>query len=227
MAPRRCPIEAAAIAFSLAVIISGVSAAAPSPAPAPANKNHTVGGTAGWFYNTSSNAPSANYSDWAASQTFYLGDFLVFNTNTNSSVVQTSNDTTYSLCDATNDDGNQTFLWGSDGGDSNSSNPTPEVLEIPLIYEGPNYFFSDTMDGNQCQNGMKFEINVLHGNGLPPALKQPPSPSPVPKPLPPTSTGGGGNSSENQTSKKNGVEGIRGGFVLAILGMLSLFLTTV
>ncbi|KAJ4794910.1 hypothetical protein LUZ62_046156 [Rhynchospora pubera] len=225
MAPRQCPIGAATIAFSLAVIISVVSAAAPAPAPAPANKNHTVGGAAGWFYNTSSVAPSANYSDWAASQTFYLGDFLIFNTNTNSSVVQTGNDTTYSLCDASNDDGNQTFLWGSDGGDSNSSNP--EVLEIPLIYEGPNYFFSDTMDGEQCQNGMKFEINVLHGNGLPPALKQPPSPSPVPKPLPPTSTGGDGSSNENQTSEKNGVEGIRGGFVLAILGMLSLFLTTV
>ncbi|KAF3334496.1 Lamin-like protein [Carex littledalei] len=219
----RCVIGAATIAFfSLAITIPVVSAAAPPPV----NKNHTVGEAAGWFFNTSSNAASANYSDWAASQNFYLGDFLIFKTNTNSSVVQTNNETTYNLCDASSDDGNQTFLWGSDGGDSNSSSPTPQVVEIPLVYEGSNYFFSDTMEGAQCQKGMKFGINVVHGNGLPPAFNQPP-PAPYTTPPPPMTTGGGGGPSQDQSSPKNGVEGMQGGMVWTCLVLLSLGLMAV
>jgi hypothetical protein len=79
MAIWRCLIETLGavvtiVFLSLTVTIPAISAAAPPPAPA--NTNHTVGDKAGWFFNTSSNAPSANYSDWAASRTFYLGDFL-------------------------------------------------------------------------------------------------------------------------------------------------------
>lgn len=78
MATRRCLIETLEVAtiafFSLALTIPAISAAAPPPAPV--YKNHTVGEAAGWFFNTSSNAASANYSDWAASQTFYLGEYL-------------------------------------------------------------------------------------------------------------------------------------------------------
>ncbi|XP_078171783.1 early nodulin-like protein 18 [Carex rostrata] len=219
MATWRCVIGAATIAFfSLAITIPAVSAAAPPPAIK--NKNYTVGEAAGWFFNVSSNAASANYSDWAASQTFILGDFLIFNTNTNSSVVQTNNETTYNLCDATSDDGNQTFLWGIDGG--NSSIPTPQVIEIQLVYEGSNYFFSDTMEGEQCQKGMKFGINVMHGNGLPLAFNQT-----SPTPPPPMTTGGGGGPSQDQSSTKNGVEGMQGGMVWTCLVLLSLGLMAV
>lgn len=38
--------------------------------------NHTVGGTAGWFFNATTNTPATNYSSWAANQTFNLGDYL-------------------------------------------------------------------------------------------------------------------------------------------------------
>jgi Plastocyanin-like domain len=136
------------------------------------------------------------------------------------------NDTTYNLCDPDSDYSNQTFLWGNDGGDS--STPTAQVVAIPLTYEGSNYFFSETMDSQQCQEGMKFGIKVLHGNGLPPVLNQLPPPPYATPPLPATSTeGGSGPMSQNQSSEKNGVMVMRGGMAWAGLGMLSLVLMAV
>jgi len=41
---------------------------------------------------------------------------------------------------------------------------------------GPNYFFSDTNEGVQCQHGLAFQIDVQRGIGLPPNLNQPPPP---------------------------------------------------
>ncbi|KAF3632391.1 putative blue copper protein-like isoform 2 [Capsicum annuum] len=38
--------------------------------------NHTVGGPAGWFFNINTQKPSADYSAWAAKQTFNLSDYL-------------------------------------------------------------------------------------------------------------------------------------------------------
>lgn len=38
--------------------------------------NHTVGGSAGWFFNIKTQKASADYSAWAAKQTFNLGDTL-------------------------------------------------------------------------------------------------------------------------------------------------------
>ncbi|ONK77806.1 uncharacterized protein A4U43_C02F10890 [Asparagus officinalis] len=81
------------------------AASAPA-APLPPYTNHTVGGTAGWFFDVKKNSSSADYSKWARSQSsFYLGDFLIFKTNSNMSVVQTTNKTTYNRCDASEDDG--------------------------------------------------------------------------------------------------------------------------
>jgi Plastocyanin-like domain len=155
--------------------------------------------------------------------------FAVFNTNTNSSgIVQTNNETTYNLCDPNSDDGNQTLIWNNNGGDSNSSTPAAKVVPIPLTYEGSNYFFPGTMDGEQCQKGMKFGIKVLHGNGLPPALNQPPPPPYATPPSPATATeGGSGTTSPDQSSEKNGVTSMRGGMVWAGLGMLILVLMAV
>lgn len=38
--------------------------------------NHTVGGDSGWFFNATANTSTANFSSWAATQTFNLGDYL-------------------------------------------------------------------------------------------------------------------------------------------------------
>ncbi|XP_054782170.1 cucumber peeling cupredoxin-like [Prosopis cineraria] len=143
--------------------------------------NHTVGGANGWFFNATTNTSAANYSAWAASQTFNLGDYLIFNTNSNQTVIQTYNLTTYQNCTADESD-NGTFVYN--GGASRFG----EALDIavPLTIEGPNYYFSDAGDGVQCQQGMAFEINVKHGQGLPPSLNQPPPPPYIEPPGPNT-----------------------------------------
>ncbi|KAK4269690.1 hypothetical protein QN277_022816 [Acacia crassicarpa] len=131
--------------------------------------NHTVGGTNGWFFNATTNTSAANYSDWAANQTFDLGDYLIFNTNSNQTVIQTYNLTTYGNCSADESD-NGTFVYNS----GHSSFGEALAIVVPLTIEGPNYYFSDASYGVQCQSGMAFEINVKHGLGLPPSLNQPP-----------------------------------------------------
>ncbi|XP_030442196.2 cucumber peeling cupredoxin-like [Syzygium oleosum] len=174
MAPAATNPTAIAL-FCLLLIAAASSSAA---AAAAAYTNYTVGGNSGWFFDEATNATSANYSAWAASQTFNLGDYLLFNTNTNQTVIQTYNLTTYQACstdDASDDD---TFQYG--GG----SEQFGEALSVavPLTLEGPNYFFSDADDGAQCQDGMRFEIDVKHGAGLPPSLSQPPPPPPYAEP---------------------------------------------
>ncbi|KAI8571915.1 hypothetical protein RHMOL_Rhmol01G0157500 [Rhododendron molle] len=142
--------------------------------------NHTVGGAAGWFFNDSSNTCSANYSSWAANQTFDLGDYLIFYTNTNMTVIQTYNLTTYQSCSTDDALDTDTFQYG--GGDNQFG--VAETMDVPLTIEGPNYFFSDADDGFQCRQGMAFEIVVNHGLGLPPSLNQPPPPPYMAPPLP-------------------------------------------
>uniref|UniRef100_A0A6N2MUK9 C2 domain-containing protein n=1 Tax=Salix viminalis TaxID=40686 RepID=A0A6N2MUK9_SALVM len=56
----------------MAVLIS----AAASQAPSTKYINHTVGDNAGWFFNSTTNTTATNYSSWAGSQTFSLGDYL-------------------------------------------------------------------------------------------------------------------------------------------------------
>ncbi|VAI60274.1 unnamed protein product [Triticum turgidum subsp. durum] len=171
-------LRAAALAAvaALAVLASPATAQdAPSALPAPlAYMNHTVGGADGWFFNATSNTTSGNYSSWAADETFYLGDYLIFKTNDNSSVVVTSNSTTYSLCDPSEDDGLETYIYSGGVGGLEET----DAISVPLLYEGTNYFFSEADGGVQCQQGMRFQIKVAHGHGLPPALAHPPSPSP-------------------------------------------------
>ncbi|XP_073014028.1 early nodulin-like protein 18 [Typha latifolia] len=185
-------------ALSLAVIVT-TSMAQSSPAPPYAN--HTVGGPAGWFFDSATNSSSANYSTWASNQSFYLGDYLIFKTNTNSTVVLTSNETTYRLCDTSGDDGQGTFIYGGGG----NGGAAAAELQVPLTMEGVNYLFSDTNDGNQCFHGMRFQITVAHGRGLPPELNQPPPPpyagNPPPS-APDTSTTNQGQSFYNGGSRK-------------------------
>ncbi|XP_030535479.1 cucumber peeling cupredoxin-like [Rhodamnia argentea] len=163
---------AVATANLTAIALCLLIAASSSAAAAAGYTNYTVGGNSGWFFNEITNATSANYSAWAASQTFNLGDFLLFNTNTNLTVIQTYNLTTYQACNIDNASGNDTFLYGGGSGQFGKA----LTVAVPLTLEGPNYFFSDADDGVQCQNGMSFEIDVKHGSGLPPSLNQPPPP---------------------------------------------------
>ncbi|KAG6434445.1 hypothetical protein SASPL_106081 [Salvia splendens] len=149
-------------------------------AAADAYTNHTVGGDAGWFFDSTTNKTSADYSAWAANATFNLGDYLIFNTNTNQTVIQTYNRTTYSSCiidDALDSD---TFQY--DGGRNEFGSAM--TISVALTIEGTQYYFSDANDGEQCQQGMAFEIKVEHGLGLPPSLNQPPPPAYVPPPGP-------------------------------------------
>lgn len=62
------------------------------------------------------------------------------------------------------------------------------TVAVPLVKEGTTYFFSSDYDGEQCQNGQSFQINVTYGQGLPKSLKNNPnyvvdsSPSPASSP---------------------------------------------
>jgi hypothetical protein len=59
----------------IALLISAAAAASTAP-PATAYTNHTVGGAAGWLFDALTNTSATNYSAWAVSQTFNLGDYL-------------------------------------------------------------------------------------------------------------------------------------------------------
>ncbi|GKB59715.1 cucumber peeling cupredoxin-like protein [Tanacetum coccineum] len=134
--------------------------------------NHTVGDKAGWLFDPNTNKSSADYAKWAANKTFDLGDYLIFNSNTNQTVVITYNETTFKSCSVDNSSDTDTSIYNKGSNEFNQ----PLTVEIPLTIEGLNYFFSSASDGIQCQNGMAFGINVTHGVGLPPYLSQPPPP---------------------------------------------------
>lgn len=200
-----------------------LAAASSAPSAAAAYANYTVGGNSGWLFNETTNATSTNYSAWAASQTFNLGDYLLFNTNSNQTVIQTYNLTTYQACsvdDASDDD---FFQYG--GG----SDQFGEALSVavPLTHEGTNYFFSDADDGVQCQSGMRFQIDVQHGSGLPPSLNQPPPPPYATPPgpgaaesPPGTAVNAPGNSGSGGSGGGAGVRGAAWGGVSLLLATL-------
>ncbi|XP_062203486.1 early nodulin-like protein 18 [Phragmites australis] len=176
--------SAAAAVAAVAVVVAAVLAspaaaqgATPAADDAPPYRNHTVGGADGWFFNAKTNTTSGNYSSWAAGETFYIGDYLIFKTNANSSVVQTANSTSYALCDPSEEDPSPTtFIYGGGGGGGGGAVEEADTLAVPLTFKGENYFFSEADGGVQCQQGMRFEIKVAHGRGLPPALAHPPPP---------------------------------------------------
>ncbi|KAF8694036.1 hypothetical protein HU200_038486 [Digitaria exilis] len=127
-----------------------------APLP-PFGTNHAVGDGTGWFFDWKANASAANYSTWAANRTFYLGDYLSFKTDTGNTVVHTTNATVYKLCSA----------GVTASGSSSGSKAEEAFLAVMLTAEGANYFFSDARDGVHCRNGMRFEVAVAHGRGLP------------------------------------------------------------
>ncbi|KAJ6729847.1 hypothetical protein OIU85_020725 [Salix viminalis] len=153
-------------------IIAVLITAATAQDPPTKYTNHTVGDNAGWFFNSTTNTTVANYSSWAASQTFNLGDYLIFRTSSNQTVIQTYNLTTFKNCSIDNSSDNDTIVYN--GG--NTVFDQALVIPVPLTIQGSNYFFSDANDGIQCLYGLAFEINVNRGLGLPPSLNQPPPP---------------------------------------------------
>ncbi|EXB52071.1 hypothetical protein L484_024621 [Morus notabilis] len=162
-------------------ITANLTAIALLIASAAAYTNHTVGGDAGWFFESATNTSATDYSSWAANQTFSLGDYLIFKTNSNQTVIQTYNKTTYQNCDFDNASDNDTFQYGGGGEKFGEALTTVVALTI----EGANYFFSSGgEDGVQCQHGMAFDIKVAHGAGLPPSLNQPPPPPYIEPPGP-------------------------------------------
>lgn len=130
----------------------------------------------GWYDATVKS--NVNYQKWADGKNFSLGDFLIFNTDSNHSVVQTYNFTTFKSCDYDNSVGNETVEWSS----TNPSNTLTQAVTVavPLVKEGPTFFFSGYYDGEQCQNGQHFKITVSHGKGLPDSLKDPSDQAPAP-----------------------------------------------
>ncbi|KAI7733794.1 hypothetical protein M8C21_012545 [Ambrosia artemisiifolia] len=188
----------------IAVFITGVTA----------YTNHTVGGKAGWLFDPNTNTSSADYAAWTANQTFELGDYLIFNTNTNQTVILTYNETTYRSCSIDNSSDTDTFSYSQ----GNQEFGQPLTVAVPLTIEGPNYFFSDASDGVQCLNGLAFGINVTHGVGLPPSLNQPPPPPYVEPP-----TNGVGSVTPVDESSGANVRGVVC-YALMFCGVFCLFL---
>ncbi|OIW02800.1 hypothetical protein TanjilG_29576 [Lupinus angustifolius] len=145
-------------------------------------KNYTVGDSLGWFDNTMN--PDVNYQKWVSSKEFSLGDFLIFNTDNNHSVVQTYNLNTYKQCDYNDAQDKDTVQWSAS--DPSNTETHDVSVAVPLVKEGITYFFSSDYDGDQCKNGQHFKINVTHGQGLPKSLKNSPdqdSTSPTTSPV--------------------------------------------
>ncbi|KAM3692649.1 hypothetical protein ACJW31_08G104700 [Castanea mollissima] len=126
-------------------------------------KNYTVGDSLGWY--DTLEKPNVNYQKWVAGKNFSLGDFLIFNTDSNHSIIQTYNFTTYKLCDYEDAQENDTIQWSIS--DPSATTLNSVTVPVPLVKEGMTYFFSSDYDGEQCKNGQHFKVNVTHGQGLP------------------------------------------------------------
>ncbi|KAG8495193.1 hypothetical protein CXB51_012810 [Gossypium anomalum] len=132
-----------------------------------AYKNYTVGGSLGWF--DALEKPEVNYQKGLIPRTSaWEISSVIFNTDNNHSVIQTYNFTTYKFCDY--DDalqkrhdrmvGRRSFVHGASSNLSSGSS-TERRDELSL---------SSDYDGEQCNNGQHFKINVTHGQGLPKSL---------------------------------------------------------
>ncbi|XP_047055713.1 blue copper protein 1b-like [Lolium rigidum] len=155
----------------VAMAVAVLSAASPRAA-VDAYKNYTVGDDKGWY-----DGLAVDYQAWAEGYNFSLGDFLIFNTDKNHSVVQTRNETVYKSCDYDDSAPEDTVDWSAAAPEFSKDAVTAAV---PLLKEGKTYFFSGNYDGEQCESGQRFAIAVAHGQGLPPDLRPPAADAPGP-----------------------------------------------
>lgn len=131
-------------------------------------------------------------------------------------MVHTYNATTYANCTADFAEDNDTTVYDS----GSSVFGRPITVNVPLTIEGSNYFFSDAGDGFDCEHGMRFEIKVVHGSGLPASLSQPPPPPYTPGPAyeaPPVFLGGGGGQGQALNGNGCGFPMSGGGFAGAVM----------
>ncbi|KAL2491230.1 Cupredoxin superfamily protein [Abeliophyllum distichum] len=143
------------VAFLLVLLIS----------PAVFAKDITVGGNNGWNNNF-------DYSSWASSQTFNVGDNLVFNYGFTHSVYEVRSKSDYDNCNT---------------GNPNATH-SPSPTTIPLNAAGSRYFICPT--SNHCSQGMKLAVNVVAGSTTPGGSPSPsgsifPPGSPNSPPTPP------------------------------------------
>uniref|UniRef100_A0A5B7BQX9 Putative uclacyanin-3-like isoform X1 n=1 Tax=Davidia involucrata TaxID=16924 RepID=A0A5B7BQX9_DAVIN len=120
--------------------------------------NYTVGGSnGGWDTST-------NLQSWASSQSFSVGDNLIFAYTPNHDVVEVTK-ADYDSCQTSNS------LQSYTGG----------ATVIPLASPGKRYFICGT--SGHCSQGMKVEIDTLATSAPPPATPStpPPASSPPPK----------------------------------------------
>lgn len=167
---RRGPLLRSCLLLAVVAILSAASVPR-----AEAYKNYTVGDDKGWYDGLT--LPGVDYQDWADAYNFSLGDFLIFNTDKNHSVVQTRNQTLYKSCDYNDSGPDDTVEWSAVAPEFSKDAVT---VAVPLLKEGPTYFFSGNYDGEQCENGQRFAITVAHGQGLPPDLRPADAEAPVP-----------------------------------------------
>nr|XP_043606667.1 mavicyanin-like [Erigeron canadensis] len=139
--------------------------------------DHPVGGSGGWDTST-------NLDSWASSQTFTVGDNLVFTFLPNHDVLEVSKDD-YDSC--------------TTSGPISNGALTP--VTVSLTAAGSRYFICGTP--GHCDRGMKVEIKTIAAAASGPPTSTPPSssspttpvstespPSSEDKPAPPVTSGG-------------------------------------
>ncbi|KAI3424517.1 Phytocyanin domain-containing protein [Psidium guajava] len=156
---------------------------------------HTVGGSSGW-------TQGYDYGTWAASQTFNVGDTLVFSYGSTHSVDQVSKDD-YDNC-------NVGSALKSYTGGSNS---------ISLSSAGPMYFICPTL--GHCSGGMKLAITVGSSSTTPGSSPSPPSTS-TPTGSPPSTPTG--TTTSPPPPKANGAARVFG-MSQVMIGLLSVVAT--
>ena len=92
-------------------------------------------------------------------------------------MVQTRNGTLYKSCDYNDSGPDDTLEWSAAAPEFSKDAVT---VAVPLLKEGRTYFFSGNYDGEQCESGQRFAIDVAHGQGLPPDLRPPAADAPAP-----------------------------------------------
>ncbi|CAH1426501.1 unnamed protein product [Lactuca virosa] len=131
-----------------------------------AQTTHVVGDALGW--NIPPNGPSA-YTTWASTQTFSVGDVLLFNFTTGFHNVAEVSQVAYGPCTTTNP----------------ISIATTGPARVTLNAPGTHYYVCTV--GTHCQIGQKLTINVSDASATPAPTPTPANVIPTPA-SPPTAT---------------------------------------